>query len=91
MDQDILDKRADMNTEEITIRVDTHTAQTYRDADEQQKSRLNVLYNLYLAQTEAGSDSVEAIIKQTTQEAKQNGMTLEILAIMLETPVNLIS
>ena len=80
-----------MITEEITIRVDTYTAQAYRDADEEQKSRLNVLFNLYLTQAEADSDSLEDIIKQTAQEAKQIGMTPEILAKMLATPVNLIS
>lgn len=89
--QNTLDKKADMKTEEITIRVDSETAQTYRSADEQQKSRLNVLFNLYLAQAESDTDSLEDIIKQTSKEAEQNGMTPEILAELLDTPINLIS
>jgi len=78
-----------MTYENINIRVDTDAAQAYRDADEQERRKLNLLLGWQIKECalrkrhDAGRDLLE-IMKELSDEAERNGLTPEKLQEILD-------
>lgn len=80
-----------MPTEELTIRVDPEAAAIYRNADEQQRRKYDLLLDLHLRslardQWLTHEQKVEALLcatKELGEEAQRRGLTPEILQSIL--------
>ena len=68
--------------ENITIQVDSKTAQAYRNADPEKKRKIQMLLNTMLKKTVNEKPLLE-IMQEATEEATANGMTPEILESIL--------
>ncbi|MDR9403629.1 MAG: hypothetical protein RI580_09335 [Halothece sp. Uz-M2-17] len=71
--------------ENITIQVDSETAQAYRNSDPEKKRKIQSLLNIMLRKTVNEKPLLE-IMQEASEEATANGMTPEILeSILLNT------
>ncbi len=68
--------------ENITIQVDSKTAQAYRNADPEKKRKIHTLLNIMLKKTVNEKPLLE-IMQEASEEATANGMTPEILESIL--------
>lgn len=68
--------------ENITIQVDSETAQAYRNADPEKKRKIQMLLNVMLQKTVKQKPLLE-IMQEASDEAMANGMTPEILEAIL--------
>jgi hypothetical protein len=66
----------------ITIPVDTELAQAYRQADQQQRQKIETLLNIALKKA-VNSKPLLTIMQEASQQAIANGMTPEILESIL--------
>lgn len=74
--------------EELTIRVDPRAAAIYRNADEQQRHRFDMLLSFKLAclaekPTERDTQRLLSIMDEISEEAQRRGLTPEILESIL--------
>ena len=70
------------NMENITIKVDSETAQAYRNSDPEKKRKMQMLLNVMLQKTVNQKPLLE-IMQEASDEATANGMTPEILEAIL--------
>ncbi len=68
-----------MQTKEITIRVTPEATDIYKSASEQEKRKLDALLSLRLSEMNKPSRSLGDIMREASQEAKENGLTEELL------------
>jgi len=68
--------------ENITIQVDSETAQAYRNSDPEKKRKIQSLLNIMLRKTVNKKPLLE-IMQEASEEATANGMTPEILESIL--------
>jgi hypothetical protein len=66
----------------ITIPVETELAQAYRQADQQQRQKIETLLNIALKKAVAPKPLL-TIMQEASQQAIANGMTPEILESIL--------
>ncbi len=71
-----------INMENITIQVDSETAQAYRSTDPEKKRKIDIFLNVMLKKTVSQKPLLE-IMQQASEEATENGMTPEILESIL--------
>ena len=75
-----------MLTEEITIRVNPATARAYREATEQERMKLDLLVDLRLQDALHASGSLDDLMCEISKQAKERGLTPEILETILSEP-----
>ena len=68
----------------ITIEVDAEVAEFYHSASVQNRQKLSALLNLKLRDVVRPKRSVIEIMDEMSQQAEVNGLTPEILAMLLE-------
>ena len=68
--------------ENITIQVDSKTAQAYHQADPERKRKIQMLLNTILQKTVNEKPLLE-IMEEASKEAEANGMTPEVLESIL--------
>jgi hypothetical protein len=72
-----------MDTREITIRVDAEAAKVYAEASAEEREKLDLLLSLRLSQVTGPSDSLEQVMRETSETARQRGLTEEKLTDLL--------
>jgi hypothetical protein len=72
-----------MQTEEITIRVDSQTAQAYRAASEQERRKFDLLLSLRLQDAMRSTGSLQELMRDIGRKAQERGLTPEILESIL--------
>ncbi len=71
-------------SEQITISVDQDIADAYRSASTQERLKLELLVNLSLREATSGDKSLQDIIEEIGHNARQRGLTPEILQSILD-------
>ena len=64
-----------MNTREITIKVDAKAAEGYAAASEEEREKIGLLLSLRLSQVTGPSDSLEQVMRETSEAARARGLT----------------
>jgi hypothetical protein len=72
-----------MQTEEITIRVDSEAARAYRTATDEDRSKLDLLLSLRLHDALRSGESLQELMRSISRSAQENGLTPEILESIL--------
>jgi hypothetical protein len=72
-----------MQTEEITIRVDSEAARSYRAASEQERRKLDLLLSLRLLDVLRPSRPLKEVMQDISRKAQERGLTPEILESIL--------
>ncbi len=75
-----------MQTEEITIRVDSEAARAYRAASEQERRKFDLLMSLRLHDALRPSGSLQELMRDLSHKAQERGLTPEILESILNEP-----
>lgn len=73
-----------MQTRELIIRVTPGAADLYQSASEQEKRKFDALLSLRLSEFSSPSRPLEEIMREASQEAKENGLTEDILKELLD-------
>lgn len=73
-----------MDTEPITIHVDSQAAGVYRAASEEDRQKLDLLLAMRLREATGPGRSLEQTMRQISREAQQRGLTPEILDDLLD-------
>ena len=72
-----------MQTEEITIRVDSEAARAYRAAPEQERRKIDLLLSLRLLDVLQPEGSLKEFMQDISRKAQERGLTPEILESIL--------
>lgn len=64
-----------MDTREITIKVDAEAAKVYAAASEEERGKIDLLLSLRLSQVTGPSDSLERIMREIAEAARERGLT----------------
>lgn len=64
-----------MDTREITIKVDAEAAEGYVAASAEERKKIDLLLSLRLSQVTRPSDSLEQIMRETSEAAQARGLT----------------
>lgn len=72
-----------MQTEEITIRVDSDAARAYRAVQEQERRKLDALLSLHLHDALRPESTLREIMNEISRKAQDRGLTPEILESIL--------
>ena len=75
-----------METQEITIRVSQQAASVYEAASEEERRKLGLFLSLKLGDVQRGKRPLEEIMSEISQNAKERGLTPEILETLLNEP-----
>ena len=73
-----------MNSEQITISVDTDVANAYRIASEEERRKLDLLVSLRLRDATRTKSSLKRIMGEISQNAQERGLTPDILQSILD-------
>lgn len=73
-----------MAAEEITIRVDSQSANAYRAASDGDRRKLDLLLSLRLREATDTSASLTEIMREISNRARERGLTPEILRSLLD-------
>jgi hypothetical protein len=77
------DKIKNMNTDQITIRVDENVAREYRAASDEERRKIDSLLNLKLRNITRSQLSLKAYMNEIGRRAEERGLTPEILESFL--------
>jgi hypothetical protein len=72
-----------MDTREITIRVDAEAAKAYAAASSEEREKIDLLLSLRLSQVTGPSASLEQVMREISEAARERGLTEERLSEML--------
>ena len=72
-----------MNTREITLRVDAEAAKAYAAASSEERKKIDLLLSLRLSQVTRPSASLEQVMREISEAARERGLTEERLSEML--------
>ena len=72
-----------METELITLQVDADLAQAYQTASATDRSKLELLLNLWLRELFVRSTSLKGLMDELSEKAQRRGLTSEKLKEML--------
>lgn len=78
------DKIKNMNTDQITIRVDENVAREYRAASDEERRKIDSLLNLKLRNITRSQLSLKAYMNEIGRRAEERGLTPEILESFLD-------
>ena len=70
-------------TKPITIQVDADIADAFQQASSEQQQKMQAMLNMWLKYMEQ-PNSLERIVHQMREEARDHGLTPEILEILLQ-------
>jgi hypothetical protein len=70
-------------TEPLTIQVPSRLAKHYRDADEQEQRKLDLILSFRLQDVVESRGTLRDLIREISEEAQANGLTPEILEDIL--------
>lgn len=73
----------DMDTREITIRVDAEAAKAYAVVSTEEREKIDILLSLRLSQVTGPSASLEQVMQEISEAARERGLTEERLSEML--------
>ena len=73
-----------METEQITIRVDTEAARAFKSASEEERRKLEALLSIRLVEATKTSGSLKQIMSEISRKAQERGLTPEILRSILD-------
>ena len=73
-----------METQEITIRVSREAASIYESASEEERRKLDVILSLKLGEAAHSCRSLAEIMRDASREAKERGLTEDILKELLD-------
>lgn len=73
-----------METRKITIRVNAEAARAYEEAPSDQQRKLETLLSLKLTEATQPRLSLEEILDQVSHQARERGLTEEILQSILD-------
>jgi len=73
-----------MKGDRITVTVDPDVAKAYRAASEQQRRKLDLLVSLCLRQATQSGTSLEQVMREISESARQRGLTPEALESLLD-------
>jgi hypothetical protein len=73
-----------MQTEQITITVDSEAAKAYRGASEQERRKLDLLLTLRLHDALRPAGSLQDLMRDISKKAQERGLTPEILESILD-------
>lgn len=73
----------EMNTREITIRVDTHAARAYGAASPGERRKIDLLLALRLGEVMGLVPSLPEVMRHTSRKAQERGLTEETLTELL--------
>ncbi|MFQ5652200.1 MAG: hypothetical protein ACE5IY_19905 [bacterium] len=73
-----------MQTKQITIRVTLDAARVYESASEQERRKLDVLLSLKLCEARGTPRSLNEIMREASQEARERGLTEDLLRELLD-------
>lgn len=65
-----------MDTREITIRVDSEAAKAYVASSSEEREKIDILLNLRLSQVNSPSDSLEQVMRETSEAEHSRGLTV---------------
>ena len=68
-----------MQTQQITIQVTPEAAGVYESASERERRKLDALLSLRLTEARQTSRPIEEIMRDATAEARERGLTEDIL------------
>ena len=72
-----------METQVITLQVDADLAQAYQAASAKDRSKLQLLFNLWLRELIVRSTSLKGLMDELSEKAQKRGLTDEKLEEML--------
>lgn len=73
-----------MNTQTITIEVDSQLAAAYNGVSDEQRRKINALLGLRLDEAMRSSRNLEEIMSDMSRRASERGLTPEILDELLK-------
>ncbi len=73
-----------MATDQITIRVDVEAARAFKSASEEMRRKLEALVSIRLVEATRTSDSLEDVMREISRDARDRGLTPEILRSILD-------
>jgi hypothetical protein len=72
-----------MQTQEITIRVDSEAAGVYLAASEEDRRKLDLILSLRLRDAALTGESIERVMREIGMRAQERGLTAEIAESIL--------
>lgn len=72
-----------MTTETITVQVDPRAAQAFNALSQEERQKLGILLSLRVLEATATSESLEDLMRRISRNARQRGLTPEILEELL--------
>ena len=72
-----------MDSEIISIRVDAEAARTFRSLPEEDRRKLEALLSIRLSEVSQRGESLDAVMQEISEKAKERGLTPEILKSLL--------
>jgi hypothetical protein len=73
-----------MDTDIISIRVDAEAAKTFKSLSEEDRRKLEALLSIRLSEVTQRGESLEAVMNEISEKAKERGLTPEILSSLLD-------
>jgi hypothetical protein len=73
-----------MDTEMISIRVDAEAARTFRSMPDQDRRKLEALLSIRLSEATRPGESLNTVVQEISDKAKERGLTPEILKSLLD-------
>lgn len=73
-----------METKEITVRVPAEAAKSYESASDEKRRKLNALLGIWLREAERPTRPMQDIIRDASEQARQNGLTPDELEDILD-------
>jgi hypothetical protein len=81
---DFLVENTTMDTEIISIRVDAEAARTFRSMPDEDRRKLEALLSIRLSEVTRPGESLDAVMQEISDKAKQAGLTPEMLKSLLD-------
>ena len=72
-----------MQTEWITLQLEAEAAQAYRSAPPEKRRKLELLLGMQLLEFAQGKPTLEQVMREISQNARERGLTPEILDDLL--------
>jgi hypothetical protein len=84
VETDSLVENMSMDTEMISIRVDAEAARTFRSMPDQDRRKLEALLSIRLSEATRPGESLNTVVQEIGDKAKERGLTPEILKSLLD-------